>query len=95
MIIDLISENIFFSFQVALTALLSSRFSGSEFVVSTTHLKARKGPLMASLRNEQAKDLIEHLARFSSGKPIICTGDFNAEPNEPVYATMTQADELG
>ena len=84
-----------FTLQVALTALLCSRFSGSEFVVSTTHLKARKGPLMASLRNEQAKDLIEHLTKFSSGKPIICTGDFNAEPNEPVYATMTQPEELG
>ena len=75
--------------------MLKSRTSGSEFVVSTTHLKARKGPLMSALRNEQAKDLLDHLTWFASGKPIICSGDFNAEPNEPVYATITHPDELG
>jgi hypothetical protein len=33
--------------------------------------------------------------RFSSGKPIICSGDFNAEPDEPLHQTVCNPDELG
>jgi nocturnin len=81
--------------QVAMSLMLETRSTGSQLVVSTTHLKARKGPLLSALRNEQARDLLDHLTRFADGKPVICTGDFNAEPDEPVYTTMTHPDELG
>lgn len=80
--------------QVLLSLVLRSKKSQEEFVVSTTHLKARNGALLSSLRNEQGRDLVEHLSQFSAGRPVICTGDFNAEPTEPVYATMTHTDEL-
>jgi hypothetical protein len=50
--------------QVALSVALQSKRSGFEFAVSTTHLKARKGPLMAAMRNEQAADLVEHIKRL-------------------------------
>ena len=49
---------------MALTVTLQSKSTGFEFVVANTHLKARKGPLMAAMRNEQAADLIEHIKRF-------------------------------
>ena len=58
-------------------------------VFATTHLKARNGVVMPTLRNEQGKDLMDFLDGQSKGRPIICTGDFNAEPCEPVYQTMT------
>jgi len=111
--------------------------------VATTHLKARNGALLSTLRNEQGKDIVDFLSQragdsgasglgmvlsnsfasglggsalqqwranrmrasgstnslagmasaaasaFSSSIPVILTGDFNAEPTEPVYATMT------
>ena len=84
----------FQNFQVLLSLTLRSRETGEEFVTSTTHLKARNGTLLSTLRNEQGRDVVEHLAQYAAGKPIICAGDFNAEPMEPVYATMTHSDEL-
>lgn len=57
--------------------------------VLTTHLKARQGALLSSLRNEQGKDLLAFLEEHCKGHPIIVCGDFNAEPSEPVYSTMT------
>jgi nocturnin len=42
----------------------------------------------------QGRDLIDHLCSFAGGRPVICAGDFNAEPSEPVYATMTSSDQL-
>ena len=43
---------------------------------------------MPTLRNEQGKDLLEYLDSQSRGRPIVCAGDFNAEPQEPVYQTL-------
>ena len=40
----------------------------------------------------QGKDLLAYLERVSGhGKvPVICTGDFNADPTEPVYQTLLE-----
>lgn len=79
---------------------LRSRTTGQEICVATTHLKARNGALLSTLRNEQGKDLIEFMASESRScgpagslpRAVICCGDFNAEPTEPVYQTMTEND---
>lgn len=74
---------------MALLANLRNRFTGKELCVATTHLKARKGALLAALRNEQGKDLLDFISRYSEGRAVILCGDFNAEPSEPVYSTLT------
>ncbi|XP_018013286.1 nocturnin-like isoform X2 [Hyalella azteca] len=80
--------------QVALLVTLRERQSQREFTVLTTHLKAKQGALLASLRNEQGKDLLEFLEQHRGGRPAVLCGDLNAEPSEPVYATLTQAPSL-
>ncbi|KAF2355572.1 Endonuclease/exonuclease/phosphatase [Trinorchestia longiramus] len=77
--------------QVALLVTLKEYQSQREFTVLTTHLKAKQGALLASLRNEQGKDLIEFLEQHRDGRPAVLCGDLNAEPSEPVYATLTQS----
>lgn len=74
--------------QVVLSATLRSKLTGEEILVATTHLKARSGALLSTLRNEQGKFLLEHLNREAGNRPVVITGDFNAEPSEPVYETM-------
>ena len=57
--------------------------------MATTHLKAKQGALLATMRNEQGKDVSNYL--ISSGclnKPLILCGDFNAVPTEPVVSTV-------
>lgn len=76
--------------QVVLAVNLRSRSSARELCVATTHLKARSGALLATLRNEQGKDLLEWLAAVRQSRPLLLTGDFNAEPSEPVYRTVTE-----
>ncbi|TRY73758.1 hypothetical protein TCAL_12530 [Tigriopus californicus] len=86
--------------QVVMCTTLRSRTTGQEVCVATTHLKARNGALLSTLRNEQGKDLIEFMASESRScgpagslpRAVICCGDFNAEPTEPVYQTMTEND---
>ncbi len=64
-------------------------------VVATTHLKARNGALLSTLRNEQGKDILSFLSGHTDGEELVMlTGDFNAEPDEPVYATVTGDQEL-
>ncbi|KAI1292162.1 Nocturnin [Halotydeus destructor] len=75
--------------QVILVVHLRCKLTGRAFVVATTHLKARKGPVLAALRNEQGKDIIRYLASEADRRPLILTGDFNAEAIEPVYHTLT------
>ena len=77
--------------QVAILLVLEERSSGQRVLVLTTHLKARQGALLASLRNEQGKDLLSFLDAHRTDEPTIVCGDFNAEPSEPVYSTMTDA----
>lgn len=77
--------------QVVLAATLRSKKTGREVVFATTHLKARNGMVMPTLRNEQGKNLMDFLNEQALGRPIVCTGDFNADPCEPVYQTMTSS----
>lgn len=89
--------------QVAILARLSVRETGRQLLVCTTHLKARKGALLSTLRNEQGRDLLDFVARHvamtetETGKrpPVIICGDFNAEPIEPVYSSMLSDKRLG
>ena len=67
------------------------------FIVATTHLKARKSDLLSKLRNEQAHDLLAFIDEYmlinnysKLTTPVIITGDFNGEKNEPFFATMTK-----
>lgn len=75
--------------QVVLVCHLRCKQTGKTFCVATTHLKARKGPILSAFRNQQGKDILNFLADDCSHRPIILTGDFNAEKSEPVYSTMT------
>lgn len=81
-------------FQVAVLAILRIRETGQEVCVVTTHLKARNGALLSTLRNEQGKDLLEFVRRHSEGRPVVMCGDFNAEPIEPVYGTILNYEPL-
>jgi len=75
--------------QVVLGLNLRHKESGKEICVATTHLKARSGALLSTLRNEQGKDILDWLETISADRPVILSGDFNAEPSESVYSTMT------
>ncbi|XP_076039771.1 nocturnin-like isoform X2 [Oratosquilla oratoria] len=77
--------------QVVIMVTLQEKATGKELVVATTHLKARKGALLSTLRNEQGKDLVEFISQHHGGRPLLVCGDFNAEPCEPVYSTMLQS----
>ncbi|KAK5639772.1 hypothetical protein RI129_010583 [Pyrocoelia pectoralis] len=74
--------------QVAVMAVLRIRETGQEVCVVTTHLKARQGALLSTLRNEQGKDLLQFVMNNCDNRPIVLCGDFNAEPSEPVYETI-------
>lgn len=78
--------------QVAIAARLQLKDSGKEFCVCTTHLKARRGALLAKLRNEQGRDLLRFVKQFAGDSPLLMCGDFNAEPVEPIYATILSCD---
>jgi len=79
--------------QVVLSLNLRVRSTGKEICVATTHLKARSGALLSTLRNEQGKDILDYLEAFCEERPIIISGDFNAEPSEPVIKTLMQNDK--
>lgn len=74
--------------------MLKDKCTGNELCVSTTHLKARKGALLSTLRNEQGKDLLQFVSSHAAGRPTVVCGDFNAEPTEPVYSTMCSCSDL-
>ncbi|KAK3918694.1 Nocturnin, partial [Frankliniella fusca] len=76
--------------QVVLLAVLRHEASGREVCVATTHLKARAGALMSTIRNQQGIDLLNVVAAHADGRPVLLAGDFNAEPSEPVYRTVLQ-----
>ena len=76
--------------QVVLSLVLAHKESGKEVCVATTHLKARNGALLSSLRNEQGKDTLDMLEKIVDDRPVIIAGDFNAEPSEPIYKTLTE-----
>ena len=76
--------------QVVMSVSLRQRSSGKDICVATTHLKARSGALLSTLRNEQGKDILDWLETIRADRPVILSGDFNAEPSEPVYKTVTE-----
>ncbi|XP_023024064.1 NADP/NADPH phosphatase nocturnin isoform X2 [Leptinotarsa decemlineata] len=76
--------------QVALLMILKMKETGQDICVTTTHLKARNGALLSTLRNEQGKDLLSFVQNECKGRPLILCGDFNAEPNEPIYQTILE-----
>ena len=79
----------FYPNKVVILTILRHKVTGKEICVVTTHLKAREGALLSTLRNEQGKDILEFLATHVDKQcPIIMAGDFNAEPTEPVYSTI-------
>ncbi|XP_039964519.1 nocturnin isoform X3 [Bactrocera neohumeralis] len=80
--------------QVAIVVNLVVKSTGKEFCVCTTHLKARHGSLLSKLRNEQGRDLLHFVKQFCGEKPVLICGDFNAEPTEPVYATVLSGKQL-
>lgn len=80
--------------QVAILLVLEEISSGRQVMVVTTHLKARQGALLSSLRNEQGKDLLSFIDMHRGDEPLIVCGDFNADPIEPVYTTMTSPSHL-
>merc|ERR1719244_1140600 len=80
---------IFFkSDQFVLWSNLQEKSTGKQITVATTHLKARQGKLLSTLRNEQGKDMLDWLHDQSEGRPLLLSGDFNADPTEPVYQTV-------
>jgi len=79
--------------QVLLSLNLREKNSGKEMCIATTHLKARSGALLSTLRNEQGKDILDYLETFRENRPVIISGDFNAEPSEPVFKTLMQNDK--
>lgn len=74
--------------QVVLCLNLQEKSTGKQITVATTHLKARQGKLLSTLRNEQGKDMLDWLHDQSEGRPLLLSGDFNADPTEPVYQTV-------
>ncbi|RZF37610.1 hypothetical protein LSTR_LSTR014132 [Laodelphax striatellus] len=80
--------------QVGVLAILKELESGQELCVATTHLKARSGALLSTLRNEQGKDLLDFVQANAEQRPVILCGDFNAEPIEPIYSTVLGHDLL-
>jgi len=80
--------------QVVLALNLADRATGARLTVATTHLKARQGALLSTLRNEQGKDMLDWLADRAAGRPLLLTGDFNADPSEPVFETVTKHPQL-
>ena len=52
--------------------------------IAVTHLKAKREG--RDLRSAQGKHLHSEVASFSESYPVIVCGDFNATPDEPVYA---------
>lgn len=80
--------------QVVILCKIRRRVDNFDFWVATTHLKARQGPLLSTMRREQGKDLMEFVKLFSGSNAVIVTGDFNAIPGEPVYQAVIGDDTL-
>lgn len=80
--------------QVAIAVNLQIKATGHELCICTTHLKARHGSLLSKLRNEQGRDLMRFVKQFAGERAVIICGDFNAEPIEPVYATVLNCEFL-
>lgn len=80
------NADIFLLVKVVIMCTFERKLDSKVFCVATTHLKARVGALLPTLRNEQGKDLLQFVQSHNTNDyPVIYAGDFNAEPTEPVY----------
>lgn len=72
-------------------ALFERRSDGRRFYLFNTHLPYRPQDATARLRSAQL--LRDRLRRLPADIPVVVTGDFNSEPDEAPYKTLTS--ELG
>ncbi|XP_050432617.1 nocturnin-like [Adelges cooleyi] len=80
--------------QVALLVVLRNKSSLNKLCVATTHLKPLRGEYNEFLRNQQGEELLKFVTEHASDCPTVISGDFNAEPTEPVYRTMISDPQL-
>lgn len=73
--------------RTATWAVLRDRESGGEFFFIDTHLDH----MGEQARREGVSLLLERIASMSGGRPVILTGDFNAEPSSEVIAHVTRS----
>ena len=68
--------------QVCLMGEFKDKVTDREFVVVTTHFKAK--PEYHQVRFHEGVFMEKNVESFRSGKPVLICGDFNAEPTEDV-----------
>lgn len=59
------------------------------FTVAVTHLKAKTG--YSDLRFRQGSFLLRYLEQKVESSPLVVCGDFNAGPEEPIYAAFKES----
>lgn len=67
-------------------AILKDTLTDRELFVCNTHLDNSA----QEVREKQLSVLLERLGGYMEQYPTVLVGDFNAQPDEPVYATVTQ-----
>ena len=72
--------------QVCIISTFKSKNMPTEFLVATTHLKAKEG--WGELRFQQGSWLLQYLEKNYKHLPMIITGDFNGSHVEPVYSAF-------
>ena len=83
--------------QVAILVKLELRESVSvdhkprQLCVAVTHLKAKAQAV--DIRAAQGAHLYSEMRKFCGGLPGVVCGDFNAQPNEPVYTLFKESFE--
>ena len=73
--------------RLATWAELRDKATGREFLVFSVHFD-HEGPVS---RRESARLMVAKVRELGAGKPVICTGDYNAEPGSEPIATMRAA----
>lgn len=68
-------------------AILKDKLTGKEIFACNTHLDT-KGD---EVRVKQLAVLMDNLGSYMEKYPTVFCGDFNARPDSPVYATMTES----
>ena len=71
--------------RIATWAVLENKVTGEKY----THLNTHLDHILEETRVAQAKVLLTKVKELQSQGKVVCTGDFNAEPDSDVYATMT------
>lgn len=73
-------------FRIATWAVLEDKETGKRYTHMNTHLDH----VLESTRDGQAGVLLEKLKELQAEGKVICTGDFNAYPDENVYKRMIE-----